>query len=352
MKVIFMKLSKQDITNKLNSLSTIKDKILWLIDNYPDNYSRMIKTRADLYAEINKLTPLLQDWNYTIATKCYWIINDIHNFPKCDNPKCDKIIHIHENVIRVKVGYYARHCSKKCAAQNPEVRAKYNQTIKTVYNVDYISQSQIMKDKSKATSMRLHNEPHFTNVQQRSETNIIRYNSPSPFGNADIQLKCTKTFNKKYKVNRPAQNSTIRKKAQRKYVYDEKYFDSKPELAYYLWLKDNNVQFEYQPNITFKYYVNGKLHYYHPDFIVKNKLVEIKGAHFFNKDGIMFCPYHNHNADSATIQLNNLIAKEKHMCMIKRNVKIILDTSTEMKDILEYISNKYGKNYLKLFKKK
>ena len=98
-----------------------------------------------------------------------------------------------------------------------------------------------MKDKSKATSMRLHNEPHFTNVQQRSETNIIRYNSPSPFGNTDIQLKCTKTFNKKYKVNRPAQNSTIRKKAQRKYVYDGKYFDSKPELAYYLWLKDNNV---------------------------------------------------------------------------------------------------------------
>ena len=40
------------------------------------------------------------------------------------------------------------------------------------------------------------------------------------------------------------------------------------------------------------------------------------------------------------------------MCMIKHNVKIILDTSTEMKNILEYISNKYGKNYLKLFKKK
>lgn len=49
-------------------------------------------------------------------------------------------------------------------------------------------------------------------------------------------------------------------------------------------------------------------------------------------------------------QVHNLLSKDyaKYECMIKNNVKIISDE--EIKPILDYINEKYGKNYLKQFK--
>lgn len=39
-------------------------------------------------------------------------------------------------------------------------------------------------------------------------------------------------------------------------------FDSKPELAFYIWLKDNGIEFEFHPNISFIYEYAGKRHVY------------------------------------------------------------------------------------------
>lgn len=67
-------------------------------------------------------------------------------------------------------------------------------------------------------------------------------------------------------------------------------FDSSWEIAYYIWLKDNMIIFEYQPNISFKYIVNGQIHYYRPDFKVNDEIHEIKGEQFFNETA-MICPW-------------------------------------------------------------
>ena len=71
-------------------------------------------------------------------------------------------------------------------------------------------------------------------------------------------------------------------------------------------------------------------------------LHEIKGLqHFrnFDKTKDMIWP-NNPKKD--------YIAEAKHQCMIKNNVKII--SVEEIKPILDYINEKYGKNYLKQFK--
>ena len=34
-------------------------------------------------------------------------------------------------------------------------------------------------------------------------------------------------------------------KQKKRYVYDGRSFDSKPEIAFYVWLKDNGMDFEY-----------------------------------------------------------------------------------------------------------
>ena len=58
--------------------------------------------------------------------------------------------------------------------------------------------------------------------------------------------------------------------------YDNIYFMSTWELAYYLYLKDCGENIE-RCKLRFKYTYNNKEHYYTPDFIVNGKIVEIKG---------------------------------------------------------------------------
>ena len=117
-------------------------------------------------------------------------------------------------------------------------------------------------------------------------------------------------------------------------------FDSIYEIAFYIWLVDNNIQFEYEPAISMQYIFDGKRHQYMPDFIVEGQVVEIKGDHFFKEDGTMQNPY-DHSLDP--------LYEAKHQCMLANNVKII--KVSEMKDVLEYICSKYGKNYLKQFRR-
>lgn len=47
-------------------------------------------------------------------------------------------------------------------------------------------------------------------------------------------------------------------------------FDSAPEIAYYIWLTDHNIDFEYHPmNKNMKFLIDGKEYYYEPDFLIK-----------------------------------------------------------------------------------
>lgn len=66
-------------------------------------YVSKIRTKAycSLYDWIIMQTPLLQQYKCNIPTMCYWIIHDLHDFPKCKN--CGK--DIISNVINFKDGY-------------------------------------------------------------------------------------------------------------------------------------------------------------------------------------------------------------------------------------------------------
>lgn len=126
-------------------------------------------------------------------------------------------------------------------------------------------------------------------------------------------------------------------KGRKFYYYDNTMFDSSWELAYYIWLKDNNIKFKYQPNISFDYIYDNKIHKYFPDFLINNILYEIKGDHFL-KNNTMICPY-DHSRDA--------IFDIKFKCMQYNNIKIL--TKTELNPVLKYIREKYGKDYLKQY---
>ena len=57
-------------------------------------------------------------------------------------------------------------------------------------------------------------------------------------------------------------------------------FDSSWEFKVYDFLTEYNIKFEYHAN-SIPYEYDGGIHYYHPDFRIGDKIVEVKGDNFF-----------------------------------------------------------------------
>ena len=97
--------------------------------------------------------------------------------------------------------------------------------------------------------------------------------------------------------------------------------DSSWELVFVIYHIDHNIPIkrceEKRP-----YEYKGRTHYYVPDFIVNDKIIEIKG---FNTE------------QWQTKMLNN------------KDVTVLYEE--DMKPYFEYVENKYGKNYIDLYEK-
>lgn len=159
------------------------------------------------------------------------------------------------------------------------------------YGVEFPSQLEIFKEKAKQTNLNNHNGLFNSQTKEYLE-------------------KRTKTWLKKYGVDNIAKIGLNQSK---KILFDNIYFDSKWEVYYYFYLKDNNIQFEYHPDVILEYDFNGKKSRYLPDFKVLDRLVEIKGNHFFDKNGCLINPFEDDNGKS----------KLKQKCMEDNNVLIL-----------------------------
>lgn len=107
-------------------------------------------------------------------------------------------------------------------------------------------------------------------------------------------------------------------------------FDSSWELAYYIWLKDHDIDFIFKPKAIEYFKKDGSIHYYYPDFFTDH-YIEIKGDHLL-KNGKLI----NY--------ITGEIMEEKTQCLLDNNVEIL--TWSNLKPIINEIELKYGKNYL------
>lgn len=208
--------------------------------------------------------------------------------------------------------------------------------------------------KSAATKLQRYGDANYNNRDKANETIVEKYGSMYTFqqdkvrrsGETKQQRYGSATYNNrekaemtslsKYGVRVPSQLKEIADKAHYKYTYNGIIFDSSYDLSYYIWLTDNNIHFEYRPDIQLQYEYDGKTHYYNPDFKIGERLVELKGRQFFkDKDpnGPMVNPY-NHDQDG--------LYEAKHQCMLANNVEIIVDCSEYEK----YVAEHYGNNYI------
>ena len=335
--------------------------LIEIIKNNKKNYPKILKSKKYnwLYAKIIKNTKFLDDPFFKISTKIYCIVNNIFALPRCY--ECGKILK--RNIQTFELGFGIPFCNSKCANKNTLIREKIKQTCLEKYGVENAMYSEELREKLKKTCLEKYGTEYYTysdDFKTKAEQtclekyNCKRYSSTEEckekikqtclekYGvdhyakTEECKNKARNTCLEKYGVDSPMKVDEIRKKSQKRYTYNNIHFDSAPEIAYYIWLTDNNIEFQYQPEKSFQYFENNKIKSYFPDFylISTNEYVEIKGDNFF----INGKPNYNNVYDWTA----------KYNCMIENNVKIL--RSKDYNFFIDYVIKKFNdKNYLKKF---
>ena len=214
------------------------------------------------------------------------IFNNYYNYSKT------VYTHSHADVIIIcpKHGEFTQRASKHLEGKGCSLcgRArtgdKVKQTCLAKYGVERPSQ---LKDFNK----------------KRIATNIAKYGE-------NYQQYFTKSSRETI-LNKYGDYSIITDKAHKNTAYSKRYlfdnirFDSKWEIYYYFYLKQNNIPFEYHTK-QFVYQFNNKSYKYECDFKVYNRYVELKSDYLFNK-----------------MQEQNTKENSKYKCMIKNDVLIL-----------------------------
>lgn len=106
----------------------------------------------------------------------------------------------------------------------------------------------------------------------------------------------------------------------KKGYYKGYWCDSSWELAFVIYNLEHEILFA-RNTTKFEYFFNGKTFHYIPDFIISDEYIEIKG-------------YENEKWNSKVSQFPHKLK------ILKKN---------DMEPYLEYVINKYGKNFIKLY---
>lgn len=373
------KFDKPKLMAYLQSLPYI-EQVKFLVENFEDNFPRMIKSIDYLNRYVNEQTKDLSDPFYKMSTKLFWIFNGIKSWNDtrvqckiCHKPLKNKNIQLYQKA-------YPLYCCRKCQSSDPDVRAKYRQTCIKHFGVDHNMKTKESKEKRvktwlktlgvthpsksldvikkiKQTNLLRHNVEWWNNREKIKQTVQKLYGVDYPFQNSEIQKKCQESQLKNNGHINPAHGKGAQEKIQKtmlerynsirapqwKYIYNNETYDSSWEIYFAEYCKQHGINITHNNKIFFTYIYNGKQYKYFPDFIFNNTtFFEIKGDHFFkNKDinNQMICPWNS--------ALNDQF-EAKHQCMINNGVFIL--TSFIVKQIIKEIQQKFGKNWIKQFK--
>lgn len=124
-------------------------------------------------------------------------------------------------------------------------------------------QNEEIKEKVRKTNLKRYgteNPLSSKEVQEKvKQTNLKRYGVENPKQSEQIQEKYKQTCLKKYGVESYNQTEESRKYHRSMYYYNKLNFDSKVELAFYIYCRDQNLPIQ-RCSKKFEYYFEGKKH--------------------------------------------------------------------------------------------
>ena len=364
-----------------------------LLAKYPTCYGKMLKKAQnhDMLDWLHSNLQFLDNGNFKFEDYCmseivYLAVHGMTDFPVCQicgNPissprrfqsygfmkgctnRCSYAVKVHTFEQTSLKRYGVRHPLKDKTAY-----AEYCHKLEKRFGIRNTFQLDTAKRQIKATKKKNHGSENYVNTDKARQTRKSKYNGQwescetkkrrkaafkmhygvennmqSKKGVKEYEDALEKTFGKG--IRNVSQIPLVQAKKRQKYQYHSEQFDSGAELAFYIWLEDQQIPFEYQPSMPFDYKFNGKVYKYFPDFKVRDIFVEIKGDQFF-KDGKMVCPYRR--KDQTNEQYKELCDKHeaKHQCMLANGVLIM--TSVCYMPYIRYVEDRYGKEYLQSFR--
>lgn len=125
------------LNNEIPFFSENVQKLRWLIETFPRHYQNILKLDEfhDIITWIYNKTPLL-DNSHTMATRVYWVLNNLTDFPRCCNKNCNNPMM--GNVKSVSIGYDQTgrglfFCSRKCMISDERIIKMSNDTKDKLY---------------------------------------------------------------------------------------------------------------------------------------------------------------------------------------------------------------------------
>lgn len=162
---------------------------------------------------------------------------------------------------------------------------EHTEAIKAKYGVDKYTQTDEFKSKFKATMLNKYG---------------VCYTGQSP----ELRKKMSATMHKRYGMFHSPKNT---------YIADNIYFDSFPELCFYLYHKSIGKDIKREP-VGFAYSYDNTESIYYPDFSVDDVLYEIKGKQFRSDNGTWKNPF------TKTTSTRDIA---KYNCAVAHNVIIL-----------------------------
>lgn len=133
----------------------IIQEILEIVDAHHTQYGKFLRKPENkhLLEFIEQYeSEKLKDNN--LQTKIYWILNNLHDYPKCHNPNCPHGGVVKSNVRNIFTGYGTNYptCCSACAKHTPEYLKNYGDSLEEKYGSRHPMHCQEIKDKVRTTT--------------------------------------------------------------------------------------------------------------------------------------------------------------------------------------------------------
>lgn len=350
-KIILNKLKEENLYYQNNPANF--NSLIQLIENHPRTFSILLNAKGRkrepniipkykyLGEWVNEVTKeKLSNSFYTYPTKCYWIIYDLHDFPVCKTCHKNQEWYKSRN-IHFFEGYHPN-CSNQCIQDNEDTKNKRKATNNYKFGCDNPFQNEEIKKKCWSTREKNHGDKFYSNREKAKQTRMQKILSDKDYIAKQVKKReetCMLRFGYKNSIYDPEKRHKMRKK----YLYDNQFFDSSDEIAYYIYNIDNKNNIV-RGKAKFDYFVDGKIHSYFPDFYLPNlnQYVEIKGIQFFKYDPNIILPPYILKFDKNRIEFEIRKGKAKMECMKSHNIILIRSDSDIMKKCKTYCIKKFN----------
>ena len=152
-----------------------------------------------------------------LQTKIYWILNNIHDYPKCHNPNCPHGGIVKSNVRNIFMGYGTGYptCCSSCAKHTPEYLKNWGDSLEEKYGCRHPMQSQEIKDKVRETTTERWGGIGFASdeIHQKYEDKCMElYGVKNGGGSEQALKKIVETTRERFGVDNAMQCEEIKKK--------------------------------------------------------------------------------------------------------------------------------------------